>query len=135
MIACIGDCTVEKPPRYKGMHVDVSVQLFFRGRVVCVYVYMCAHPASLPMHIHSCPLARHRCPQWQYPSDKPLLFNVCVDPSEGIPLAGALPHGTFVNGLLVLIVQTMIMRVRAFRVMVRSRVNVGVEIRTSIKSK
>lgn len=35
----------------------------------------------------------HRCPKFTYPADQPLVFNVCVDPSEGIPLAGALPSG------------------------------------------
>ena len=34
-----------------------------------------------------------RCPKFTYPADQPLVFNVCVDPSEGIPLAGALPSG------------------------------------------
>ena len=29
------------------------------------------------------------CPRVQYPVDAPLLFNICVDPSEGMPLAGA----------------------------------------------
>ena len=29
------------------------------------------------------------CPGVQYPLDAPLLFNICIDPSEGIPLAGA----------------------------------------------
>merc|ERR1719247_1937578 len=35
-----------------------------------------------------------QCPSFQYPVEKPLLFNICVDPSEGIPLAGALPSGS-----------------------------------------
>jgi len=35
-----------------------------------------------------------KCPKFTYPADKPLVFNVCVDPSEGIPLAGALPSGS-----------------------------------------
>jgi len=30
-----------------------------------------------------------RCPSVYYPIDDPLLFNVCLDPSEGIPLSGA----------------------------------------------
>ena len=70
---------------------------------------------------------RARCPAFQYPADKPLLFNVCVDPSEGIPLAGALPDGTFVSDSC------------SFRLcsvgFVRSRINVGAEIRISIDSK
>ena len=30
----------------------------------------------------------------QYPTESPLLFNVCIDPSEGMPLSGALPSGS-----------------------------------------
>eukprot|EP00035_Acanthoeca_spectabilis_P036909 m.42570 g.42570 ORF g.42570 m.42570 type:complete len:166 (-) comp8337_c0_seq1:39-536(-) len=37
------------------------------------------------------------CPTVQYPLEGPLLFNVCIDPSEGIPLAGA-DNGTVKNG-------------------------------------
>ena len=37
-----------------------------------------------------------KCPSVKYPADDPLLFNVCIDPSEGIPPAGA-DNGT-VNG-------------------------------------
>jgi arylsulfatase A-like enzyme len=37
------------------------------------------------------------CPRVFYPADAPLLFNVCIDPSEGIPLAGA-NNGTLDDG-------------------------------------
>jgi|EP01046_Picozoa_sp_COSAG06_P012379 hypothetical protein len=35
-----------------------------------------------------------RCPAYVYPTEAPLLFNLCVDPSEGMPQAGALPSGS-----------------------------------------
>lgn len=35
-----------------------------------------------------------KCPSVQYPIEAPLLFNVCIDPSESIPLAGYL-NGTY----------------------------------------
>lgn len=37
------------------------------------------------------------CPSLRYPVDAPLLFNVCIDPSEGIPMFGA-ENATFANG-------------------------------------
>jgi arylsulfatase A len=30
-----------------------------------------------------------KCPSVQYPADDPLIFNVCIDPSEGMPFSGA----------------------------------------------
>lgn len=42
-----------------------------------------------------------KCPRVLYPIDAPLLFNICIDPSEGIPLAGAhngTRTGVVVNG-------------------------------------
>ena len=39
------------------------------------------------------------CPAVQYPLDAPLLFNICIDPSEGIPLAGA-NNGTHAGQLV-----------------------------------
>ena len=38
------------------------------------------------------------CPHVKYPMEAPLLFNVCIDPSESIPLSGY-TNGT-VNGLV-----------------------------------
>jgi hypothetical protein len=32
------------------------------------------------------------CQKVEYPAESPLLFNVHIDPSEGIPLSGALAH-------------------------------------------
>mmetsp|Transcript_11035 Transcript_11035/g.22278 ORF Transcript_11035/g.22278 Transcript_11035/m.22278 type:complete len:163 (-) Transcript_11035:176-664(-) len=37
------------------------------------------------------------CPSIRYPIDAPLLFNVCIDPSEGIPMFGA-NNGTLADG-------------------------------------
>jgi len=34
------------------------------------------------------------CPTVSYDAEDPLLFNVCIDPSEGIPLAGAKPDAS-----------------------------------------
>jgi hypothetical protein len=34
------------------------------------------------------------CKKIQYPIDAPLLFNVHIDPSEGIPLSGSLPNAS-----------------------------------------
>jgi len=38
-----------------------------------------------------------KCPRVKYPIDWPLLFNVCIDPSEGIPMFGA-QNGTLSDG-------------------------------------
>ena len=65
---------------------------------MCVYVfgsYACMFVCMSQLFMHTrATLARFRCPSFQYPVEKPLLFNICVDPSEGIPLAGALPSGS-----------------------------------------
>jgi hypothetical protein len=37
--------------------------------------------------------AEIRCPSYTYPEEAPLLFNLCIDPSEGTPASGALPSG------------------------------------------
>ena len=37
--------------------------------------------------------AEIRCPSYTYPTEAPLLFNVCIDPSEGMPASGALASG------------------------------------------
>lgn len=41
--------------------------------------------------------AKGDCPSVSYPTDAPLLFNVCVDPSEGMPMLGA-ANGTLKDG-------------------------------------